>query len=475
MNREGRRHMRSSRAMLVLGVLLVGPLARTWAESPDELLEKGIYSEETAGDVAAAIQIYTRIANEHDAQRPVVAQALLRLGICQAKLGRSQDAAVTFRRLTAEYPDEKAILARIPVPASPATLPLVTAPWTPDEVLVTRERDRFQVFRVTDVKRDGRAATRLEVCFPVHCQVTHVDPDTLMPMETSTEGVLNRILRKATYSGGSVSLSYEEEGKTTRREFQAAAPVYDLLTLPYLIRRLPLGPGYRVRVPLFSVWHINNGVVEATIEVLGKERVTVPAGTFDAYRVKVDVPSLETSESWYAADGSRYPLRIGERMFELTEIGTVSHAGILTLKGVPIRVSVRLPEGWLTSGQYLGDGPGTRLIAPDIQAYGGFRWMPPDEQRSSTTAAQLVDAHLAPGPVPYYLRGHAPRGTPEPFEHHGRPAVRLVCDYGNDVVHYWAYMVSGEHRVVLWFDLKKERWEKFKPIFDEMIASVTIE
>ena len=60
---------------IALGVAL--PAA---AESAAELLEKGIYTEQTVGDLAAAIEIYTRVVENTEANRPHAAQAQFRLG-----------------------------------------------------------------------------------------------------------------------------------------------------------------------------------------------------------------------------------------------------------------------------------------------------------------------------------------------------------------------------------------------------------
>ena len=52
------------------------------ADSPSELLEKGIFSEETKGDLDEAIKIYRQILADAKANRGFVAQAQYRLGQC---------------------------------------------------------------------------------------------------------------------------------------------------------------------------------------------------------------------------------------------------------------------------------------------------------------------------------------------------------------------------------------------------------
>ena len=81
------------------------------AASAAELLEKGIYSEETKGELKAAIQVYQQIADDPQADRSLVAQAQLRLGLCQLKLGNKPQAISALDRLTQEFPDKDKLLA----------------------------------------------------------------------------------------------------------------------------------------------------------------------------------------------------------------------------------------------------------------------------------------------------------------------------------------------------------------------------
>src|SRR2546423_15433196 len=81
------------------------------AASAAELLEKGIYTEETKGDLKDAVQIYQQIVDDPRADRGLVAQAHLRLGLCQLRLGNKPQAISALERLTQEFPDKDALLA----------------------------------------------------------------------------------------------------------------------------------------------------------------------------------------------------------------------------------------------------------------------------------------------------------------------------------------------------------------------------
>jgi carboxyl-terminal processing protease len=100
---------------LTLGValmLLTSPTA-VRAASAAELLEKGIYTEETKGELSAASQIYQQIVDDPRAERSLVAQAQLRLGLCELKQGHKPQAISALERLTQDFPDKDKLLALV--------------------------------------------------------------------------------------------------------------------------------------------------------------------------------------------------------------------------------------------------------------------------------------------------------------------------------------------------------------------------
>jgi tetratricopeptide (TPR) repeat protein len=82
------------------------PLA---AEEPplSVLLEKGIFAEETEGNLEEAVQIYRQIAEKTEANREIVAQAKLRLGECYLELAKVQLLSLVDR-----YGDQEQIASR---------------------------------------------------------------------------------------------------------------------------------------------------------------------------------------------------------------------------------------------------------------------------------------------------------------------------------------------------------------------------
>src|SRR5687767_9854848 len=75
------------------------------AASPtlSEMLEKGIYAEETKGDLDGAISIYQELVVQSKASQAFAAQAHLRLGQCLLKKNRTAEAFVAFEKVIREY------------------------------------------------------------------------------------------------------------------------------------------------------------------------------------------------------------------------------------------------------------------------------------------------------------------------------------------------------------------------------------
>ena len=92
--------------VLIVVLALAGGVAG-WAESASVLLEKAIYSEETVGDLDAAIQLYQKTIQEAEANRPCAAEAYYRLGMCHMKKGQTEPAQNAFKTLI--DPQERAV------------------------------------------------------------------------------------------------------------------------------------------------------------------------------------------------------------------------------------------------------------------------------------------------------------------------------------------------------------------------------
>jgi Tol biopolymer transport system component len=75
-----------------------------------ELLEKAIFTEETVGDLDAAMELYEQIVARTDADRTYGAQAQYRLALCLLKKGNSDDAVAALQKLAADFPKQELLV-----------------------------------------------------------------------------------------------------------------------------------------------------------------------------------------------------------------------------------------------------------------------------------------------------------------------------------------------------------------------------
>ena len=104
--------MRREILFVILVGIVVGMGSSARGESPAVLLEKGIFAEETKGDLDGAISIYKQIIEDAQANRRYVAEAQYRLGVCHLKKGDKKRAAACFRTVLSKFPLQDKIVTR---------------------------------------------------------------------------------------------------------------------------------------------------------------------------------------------------------------------------------------------------------------------------------------------------------------------------------------------------------------------------
>jgi Tol biopolymer transport system component len=74
-------------------------------QQAQRLFTEAVYTEEVNGDLEKAIQQYSTIIKNFPGERPVAAQALLRLGMANEKLGKKQ-ASTYYQQIISQYADQ---------------------------------------------------------------------------------------------------------------------------------------------------------------------------------------------------------------------------------------------------------------------------------------------------------------------------------------------------------------------------------
>lgn len=93
-------------AVLLLALPCVG-------QTPAEMLQRGIYAQETAGDPEVAMQIYRQITASAPAQSPVGAQAQFRIAEILLQKGDLSAASLEFNILATRYSENQTLIAKM--------------------------------------------------------------------------------------------------------------------------------------------------------------------------------------------------------------------------------------------------------------------------------------------------------------------------------------------------------------------------
>jgi RNA polymerase sigma-70 factor (ECF subfamily) len=107
-------------SVLVLSVMFfTAGSAALAADTASQLLEKGIYSEETVGDLQAAIDLYQKAVAEAKNDEACAAEAQYRMGQCLSKQKKTDKAVAAFQKVIDSYPDQEqwVVKAKQHVPA----------------------------------------------------------------------------------------------------------------------------------------------------------------------------------------------------------------------------------------------------------------------------------------------------------------------------------------------------------------------
>lgn len=89
----------------IIAVLSLAAAQKSQSQSAEVLLGAALHQEEVEGNFEAAIETYKKILADHPDNRPIAARALLQMGRCYEKLGKS-GARTAYERLVREYADQ---------------------------------------------------------------------------------------------------------------------------------------------------------------------------------------------------------------------------------------------------------------------------------------------------------------------------------------------------------------------------------
>lgn len=342
---------RATTAVVVLG--LIGAVATASAAtgtSLSELMEKGVYSEETKGDLDGAMGLYKQVASEAQAGQALGAQAQYRLGVCYYKKKNYAEASAAFEKLISDYPDQTALIAKARDYLA-GTVALLPAPWVDGEQqqMDLKFSTGFKIgasqLTIRSGEIDGRKIWRLRSHIFAGVQsVSQVEAeaDSFRPLHSRW---MHKLIGDADTVYSATSAEVKVVGKSEVKKVDTGGMVYDNEEVIQAIRRLPLATNYSTTMRVLT--SLGGGaIIPLKISVAGIERVEVPAGSFECYRVELSLRQT----FWYSTDAHRYLVKFEANgvTAELTEVKQQPAGQPVRYMGTAFSLSA--PPDWMFFG-----------------------------------------------------------------------------------------------------------------------------
>jgi Protein of unknown function (DUF3108)/Tetratricopeptide repeat len=474
---------RTTKLLILLTVVGMGMRAAIRAQtapaSPSELLEKGIYAQETKGDVDSAIAIYQQLVAEQNVNQSLAAQAQFRLGQCYLKKNRTDQATAAFQKLIRDYPNETNLVtqARANLPSG---LTLGPVPWVDGERLqlnismatgmdIGTAEYRADLVQQANGRRIWRVGCRM-LAGAQSVSSVDVDSQTFRPLSSRWKhGLFGEAV--ATYDGDIVHI--QRAGKTEPETDNTDGIVYDNEEAMHTMRRLPLQVGYKVTLPVFST--LGGGTkISVPLEVTGKETVTVPAGTFGCFRVHL---GMVNQTFWFSDDAHRYVVKFeaGPIVAQLTSVSQRAAGAPVAFHDDETGVSFTAPADWVVWRATHGQPDGqvlVRTLDPGADTSdGGMRLIPTDTL--SEKARQSSRAWMEK----WVLENKNVKVRPESWKEltvDGRPAMSCVMDLtesGKPQVQYLACVLGPKNSESFVIESAPDKFDALKAQFDTIVAS----
>jgi Tetratricopeptide repeat/Protein of unknown function (DUF3108) len=478
------RARRTGAALFLLAVtslLTTAQLAA--AASPSELLEQGIYSEETKGDVDAALKLYQQVVTEAKTGQAVAAQAQYRLGVCFYKKKNYAEAISAFEKLVRDYPDQKDLL-RLANKYLVGAIPLMPAPWVDGEEMQldikfpTGYKIGTACYRVHAAEANGQKIWRLSSHLWAVTQQSsrvEVEADSFKPIHCRWKiGVIGEA--DVTYSGSLAKL--KTTGKDEAREIELSGVVYDNEEVIQLMRRLPLASDYKTTLRIFTGLGGGN-TIHLEAKVTGQEKVEVPVGSFDCYKVEL---STVRQSMWYSTDAHHYLVKFeaGGVIAELAAVTQRKAGEPLQYRDPAVGFSLAAPADWMFHRADATDNKDkARVVALDpygigtsIVSVGSRKALWPEAQ---TSLRAWADKEIADGEGSKVMKGLQIR--PESWKDRtvaGKPGLSFIGDFveGSEKKIGYSVFTFGDSNAATFVLLCGAKdFEAFQPQFDAVVDS----
>jgi hypothetical protein len=466
-------------ALFAAALTLQLSFARGDSTSPSELLERGIYAEETKGDIEGAIAIYQQLVAEAKTGQSLAAKAQLRLGQCLLKKNRRNEAVEAFEKLIRDFPSEKELIAKARE-YLPGEIALGPVPWVDGErlqmtlTLPTGLDIGAMELRADLVETGGRKAwrvgRRMGGSTGQMLSIVDVEPEKFHPLTSYWKHTLLGAV-SAVFKPGEVEMRREgTEDPTTVRQDKA---VFDNEEVMHLMRRLPLQTGYKSTLPVITT--LGGGTVLAIgVEVPKKETIETPAGTYDCFKVALDIGQT----FWISDDEHRYLVKFeaGGALAHLDSITQRKSGAAVPFRSDSLGVTLTTPADWVIHLSSK-DKPVIYLLDPAaISEHAGLHLVATDSIPATArqSARALADYDFRENLQKSLGDAKVRPNSWKPYVVSGRTGVSCVADYtegGKAKVIFSLYAVGPRTCENFVLACEPEKLAELQREFDKIIAS----
>jgi hypothetical protein len=486
------------------------------AQDPAVLLEKGIYAEETLGNLPNAMEIYKQVLAATGATRGTSATALFRLGMCYQKTGRSTDAQAAFSKLAKSYPEQKALISKIPGAAQKGSVPR-RLPWVDGEELqlVDKGNQRTYTYTMESAQINGKAAWSFRllaerVTDPLQGYTDSkvlMDAATLLPISSSSiqyplYHLVNTRHRNINYSPGVLEIfdphslkAFDPPSLSQKRLLAFDQEAYDSNgeQLDVILRTLPLHEGFQTTLSAVSGDLLTRDMNENKplvsvfkISVPVREMITVPAGVFECFKVVKSWSSGFADVYWISADNHAYIVKIGtgEGTAELTAIRKIDRNQPVFFEDRESGLKISAPAPWHI-GRYTNARKISNLciIDPETRLEGYLTY----SDNTSSSLDESVNEYIKRENESRLLPGYDPKLLKDPGFYVVRPGSRTETSIsGLPAINYIAgepkmskadyvfLFIKANRLYQLDFNVLSKSINDLKPSIDAMISSLVV-
>lgn len=443
------------------------------AQSAAELLQKGIYTQETVGDIDAAIRIYQQVIALGSDARVQAAQAQYRLGLCLVRKGSTAEGTKAFEKLIADYPDQKELVtaARQQIQTG---LKLLPAPWAEGEMLKIKLKTPTGLtigMWTQGIEKSG--AGSVVVTSRTHGGMTNqfsrmeADLETLRPRATLFR---NTVLGEYKLSYDNRQVRVNANGKDLRPTDLTALSFDNEGVLP-LLRRLPLADGYKTGLDVMSP--LNGALIPITAQVAAVEEIETPAGKFRTFKVELH-PIQQTF--WVSNDSHRYivKMEMNSIIGELDEIVRLDGAAT-TFRDDAQNVSISVNSPWMVmrmDAMQRKDVTNALIMDPESKCH-CILWAGKIERDVRTDMEEKVKQR-AQGLKGYTVRPDSWRTR----SINGTEAISVVADFEQNkvaMVEYLTILKQDTKGMMLFARVSATDFNTIKPQFDKVVETARLQ